>query len=225
MKRQFIFVLTFISFFFFSNSVTAQVNPKKKAVTSSVKKGPASSKKSSAQVVKKTTAKATPANVTPIVNTPVGRNTCKVVKTKEGCTIIFEFNLDPNSEMAKKGDTYSKKEFSVSYLDNAVTEVGKVDDVKVIKNAAPVMVDKGADEVEVNVAIKDVMVVFDVEKNKRELPKSANEFVLPNKLEDGFYVMYVNWAWDMPSDKVTKPFCSTMFKMVVQEGNYVRVSH
>ncbi len=225
MKRQFIFVLTFISFFFCSNSVTAQVSPKKKAATTAVKKTTTAVKKSSAKVVKNTTASTTTANVATIENTSLGSNTCKVTKTAGGCSVIFEFNRNPNSELAKKGDTYFKKEFRVSCLDNSITEVGKKDlsegAQKVVKSEAAVLNDgMSADGNQVNVAIKDLMFVFDVLKDKKQLPITNNGCTLPSKVADGTYVMNVNWNWDMPTDKATRDYCVLKFKLEVKEGNF-----
>ncbi len=233
MKRQLIFVLTFISFFFFSNTMTAQVSTKKKAATTSVKKAPMASKKSSAKPAKNTTTKVktttTAVPVTSITNVASGRNTCKVTTTTEGCTVVFEFNLDPNSELAKKGDTYSKKEFHVSYLDNSVTEVGKKDSsegaVKVLKSEAAVLSDEGSNAIggQIQVAIKDLLFVFDVIKDKKQLPITSSGCSLPAKMPDGIYVMNVNWNWDTNSEKATKLYCVTKFKVEVKDGNYVGV--
>jgi hypothetical protein len=217
--------------------MTAQVSTKKKAATTSVKKAPMASKKSSAKPVKNTTTKATTTatttaaavSLTSITNVTSGRNTCKVTTTTEGCTVVFEFNLDPNSELAKKGDTYSKKEFHVSYLDNSVTEVGKKDSsegaVKVIKSEAVVLSDEGSNAIggQIQVAIKDLLFVFDVLKDKKQLPITSSGCSLPEKMPDGIYVMNVNWNWDTNSEKATKLYCITKFKVEVKDGNYVGV--
>jgi hypothetical protein len=159
----------------YSNATTAQVSTKKKTTTTAVKKTPLALTKSAAKPAKTAVAKTAPVAVPLTPTVPSGRNTCKVTTTKAGCSIVFEFNLDPNSEQAKKGDTYTKREFLVSYLDNSVTEVGKKDviegAVKVIKSEAAVMADEvsNASGQQVNVTIKDLMFVFDVIKDKKQL--------------------------------------------------------
>jgi len=231
MKRQFIFLLAFISFFMYSNATTAQVSTKKKTTTTAVKKTPLALTKSAAKPAKTAVAKTAPVAVPLTPTVPSGRNTCKVTTTKAGCSIVFEFNLDPNSEQAKKGDTYTKREFLVSYLDNSVTEVGKKDAiegaVKVIKSESAVMADEvsNASGQQVNVTIKDLMFVFDVIKDKKQLSITSNACSLPSKMPDGVYVMTVNWNWDTNSAEASKLYCVTKFNIEVKDGNYIGIKN
>lgn len=226
MKRQFIFLLTFVSFFFSSNAVTAQVSPKKKTTPAAVKKAPLVPKKSATKPAKTQVVNATPVPLASIANNAAGRNTCKVATTKQGCSIVFEFNADPNSDMAKKGTTTIKKEYHVSYLDNSVTEVGNKEAsegaVKVVKSEAAVMSDEGSNALgeQINVGIKDLLFVFDVIKDKKQLPSTSNTCSLPSKMPDGIYVMTVNWNWDTNIAEATKLYCITKFTLEVKDGNY-----
>lgn len=231
MKRQFIYLLAIVSFFLCSNAATAQVSPKKKTTPTAVKKAPLANKKSSATPAKTPVAKTAPVAITTTPITSLGRNTCKVTTTKTGCSIVFEFNLDPNSEQAKKGDTYTKREFLVSYLDNSVTEVGKKDAiegaVKVIKSEAAVMADEVSNAAgqQLTVGIKDLMFVFDVIKDKKQLSSSSNACSLPSKMPDGVYVMTVNWNWDTNIAEASKLYCVTKFNIEIKDGNYVGIKN
>lgn len=230
MKRQLTLVLTVISLLFFSSAIEAQTVSKKKATVSAPKKTTMAAKKSLSNTNKKITSssKLPNTNTTPVLNNTKSSNTCKVIKSIEGATIVFNFKVDPTSELSKSGDVIAKKEFKVSYLNNSVTEVGRKEadgSENKIKTASPLLNDEVARMESITVSIKDLLFVFDNLKDKKKLPFANDECALPANLQDGIYEIFVNWNWNMPSDIAPNSYCTSKFKLEVKNGYLASINN
>jgi hypothetical protein len=234
MKKQFLLTLMFVMISCFSTSIVAQVAPKKKAATATVKKATVGINKKKSNGATSNEKIAAPKKNTPVLieTNSFGRYKCKVTKTNFGCTITFNAIIDPNSDLAKKEDLTIKKEFNVNYSDNSITDLSAdvpLEKKNKVKSEAAIMVEEqlggNSNENQSTVQIKGLNFSFDLAKGSKDTPSINNEYLLPGQLADGSYAMNINWTWDMPIDKVKNTQCSLIFKIVVRGGMIVSITN